>query len=176
MLVTGYTLRESIRRWQLQRDAAQATFKDAFTRFKDEEKTSPDKVAEMFFTAEQAIARLQAAQAEYNTKVQVHPTGMSPMSLAEAVKLVGGAARMEKMWRSIVAPERDRYSLRAEVAIATRKTDEERQVWTMAGDVVTQRAMKASAVSGALRAAIAEANTTKVELVGLTDLGLGDGT
>lgn len=53
MNVTGYLLREAIRRHELRRDTAARQFEDGILRFPDEDKLSPDDAARAFLEAEQ---------------------------------------------------------------------------------------------------------------------------
>jgi hypothetical protein len=170
MLVTGYMLREAIRRWQLRRDTLATQFEDAFHFFEGEEKESPDDLAKAFMIAERAVAELQAAQARYNLQTTVTiDQGMASgisikdhLNLCMAVKLIGGAGRIEKFWRTAAAPSsRDRYSCRDETV---RNKDEIRAKKALSFRELTERATKATNYAGQLRAAIAEANSTKQDI------------
>jgi hypothetical protein len=166
MVVTGYALRNAIRRWQLRRDTAAAQFSGSLTKFEGEDKQTPDAVATEFLNAEKAIARLQAAQNEYNGRVKIVVPGMDNMTICTAVKLVGGAARLEKMWRAVVAPIRERWET-SNVSLGTRNKTEERAAWTMSTKDMADRTAKAAALTGALRSGIAEGNSIKIDIEGL---------
>src|SRR5579885_1022293 len=98
MKVTGYQIREAIRKQELQRDTVISQFNASLFKFEGEEKLSPDDVAKMFTQAEQAIANLQTGLARYNLYVVIDVLG-DKMTLAEGVKRLGGAGRLEKLWR-----------------------------------------------------------------------------
>jgi len=160
MKVTGYQLKEAIRRWELRRDGAHQQFSDTLWAFAGEDKPAPDTVMKLYTTAEGNIAVLQTAQAEYNLTVQVDVQGHI-VALAGAIKRLGGAQRAEKMWREAVASKRDRYYDRDP---RTKKADEERAQAVLPLETLLDRAAKAAAFTGALRAAIAEGNSKEVDI------------
>jgi hypothetical protein len=169
MKVTGYEIREAIRRWEIRRDTAASQFDDSLWRFKDEDRPSSDDAMRAFAEAEAAIARLQAAQVRYNLSIELAALNES-MSLAEAVKRLGGVARAEKMWRAAltrdtVSPRKRYFSLDA--GERTRRADEERAVRSLGTMEVMDRAARAAAFTGALRAGIAEANGRRLEIEGV---------
>lgn len=169
MQVTGYTLREAIRRQQLRRDTIAAQFSDTLHLFEGEEKQTPDEVAAALMKSEQAVAALQAAQDKYNLHVRVAGKLIGEMTLCTAIKLVGGSGRLEKLWRTAAAPKQDRYDVGRDLI---RNKDEVRARPAMSPRDLTDRATKAASYAGALRAAIAEANSTKINIEGLDDGGL----
>jgi hypothetical protein len=159
MKVTGYLLREAIRRRELRRDTAANQFEDSLSKFADEDKQTPDELAAIFVLEEKNIAKLQAVQDRYNLKVEVDVLG-EKITLGEAIKRLGGAGRLDKMWRGVTTGRRDRYGYRDE---NTRKADEERARPTVTAKEAMDRATKASVVAGAMRAAIAKGNGTEIE-------------
>ena len=106
MKVTGYKLQHTLRELSHTRDIAAGQFDSSLKFFPGDEKGDPKAVMAAYLEAEAKIARLQTGQALYNLKVQVDVLGKR-MTLSEAVKLVGGAGRAEKMWRSVAAPKKD---------------------------------------------------------------------
>jgi hypothetical protein len=90
--VNGYQLREAIRKWELRRVTLANQFTDVLTAYPNEKKPKPEAVAEDLLVAENAVAQLQTAQQEYNLAVTVDVQG-TKMTLAHAVKLIGGAGR-----------------------------------------------------------------------------------
>jgi hypothetical protein len=109
MKVTGYKLREALRRWQLRRDAASGQFKDSLNAFPGENKPKPEDLAAAVLTAERAIAELQAGQAQYNMTVRVTVDGAS-LSLLQCIKQVGGIERAVAMWSDAAKLKKDKYS------------------------------------------------------------------
>jgi len=157
MKITGFLLREAIRRWELRRDTAANQFEDSLSHFPGEEKQAPDEISELFLEAEIRVAKLQAAQSRYNLEVRVAVMGEG-MTLCEAVKRLGGAGRMDKMWRVAAGGgKKERYAYRDD----TRQAGEIRASRTIAVKDAMSRANKASAFAGALRAAVAKGNGTE---------------
>jgi hypothetical protein len=73
---------------------------------------------------------------------------------------------MEKMWRSIAAPRKDRYS--SFDREMTRDKDQERAQRTVSFQEAGERAQQAARFASALREAIQVANATEVEIESLT--------
>ena len=171
MLVTGYQLREAIKRHTLLRDTAAAMFSDSLHKFPGEDKADPDTLLQQFYAADTAIARLQVAQMKYNLAVKLvieMRKEDGPMTLAEGVKRLGGAARCEKMWRSAATPKEKRF-----IYEDTRRKDEERAVPALTLTEAAHRASVAAQGAGRLRQAIAVANAREVEIEGLDASLLG---
>lgn len=160
MKMTGFGIREALRRWQLKRDTANSLFDGSLRKFADDEKEHPQEIMKAFALADVAIAKLQTAQQLYNLTVLVDVQG-NTMTLSEAVKLIGGVGRMEKMWRSGVAPKRERYALRED---EVRKDDEVRSVQVMKTSEMLSEAERAARLASALRFAIAQGNIQEVDL------------
>jgi hypothetical protein len=162
MKITGYKLKEMIKRAEMVRDTVASLFSASLFKFEDETKDSPQKVVEKFQKADLALAQLQTIQARYNLTVEVDVLG-EKMTLMEAVKRVGGAGRVEKMWRSASGEKRDRYSSYRDENM-TRDKNEIRATATLNKSQALELAQEAAKVAGALRAAIAEGNSREVEL------------
>jgi hypothetical protein len=163
MKVTGYQLREAIRRHELRRDAAATQFNESLWRFEDEDKISPDDLHTLFVEAEKTIGVLQVGQMRYNRAVALNVTG-EKMTLAEGVKRIGGAGRIEKMWRESVG-KKDRYG--RDPSDRTRSSDTQHVVRALSVKECMDRTSRTAKFAGALRAAIAEANSREVEVEGL---------
>lgn len=160
MQVTGYQLREAIKRWEMRKDTTAKQWDDALWTFEGEKKTTPTDLADQYSTADANIALLQTAQTRYNLLVAVKVQGKD-LSLSEAVKRVGGAGRLEKMWRSFATNNgRDRYSRLDN----ERKKDSEYAKRTVTAAECLKKATVAAQYAGALRAAIAEGNSSKVDM------------
>lgn len=163
MLVTGYKLQHTLRELKSQRDIAASQFSESLFAFPDENKATPTALMDAFNSAEEKLAALETAQQRYNQSVEVTVLGRK-MSLSQAIKRVGGAGRAEKMWRTCASDKgRDRYSSRD----MTRNKDEERATRQISVEDAMQKAKEAGRFASALRAAIAEANSTKIEIEGL---------
>lgn len=160
---TGYKLREEIRRFELQRDIAVNLFKDSLYVFEGESKADPLSMMQKFRDAEFAVVTFQEAQQRYNLKVIIDVQGKK-ISLALAVKMLGGAGRAAKIWREAVAEKEDRHSYRNALE---RSKDTEVAKRVVRYDAAMKEANKADAYAGALRAAIATGNATEIEIEGL---------
>lgn len=161
MKITGYKLKELVKRTEMVRDAVASLFDGSLHRFADEkDKDTPQNVVERFRKADLALAQVQTIQARYNLAVTVEVLG-EKMALMEAVKRVGGAGRIEKMWRSASGEKKDRYGYRDDL---TRDKDSIRAERTLTQGQALELAQEAAKVAGALRAAIAEGNSVEVEL------------
>lgn len=157
MKVTGYQLKEAIKMNGLRLVAVQSQFDESLYIFEGEEKRLPKDIVTEVAQLEADIALLQTAQDHYNLNIDVI-VGKEEMALSLAVKLVGGAGRRSKMWRSAAQGRmRDTYDRKNPV---TRSKDEE-----VAGPTVTkvealEEAMAAEKFASQLRHAIAVGNTS----------------
>lgn len=156
MKVTGYKFQHALRELAHTRDIAAGQFDDCLKVFPGESKLHPTTVMIRFQAAEAQIAKLQTAQADYNLQVQVRVLDQT-MPLSEAVKLVGGAGRAEKMWRDVAAPKKDRYGS------DTRDTTSIVAQRTISTEEAAAEAKKAARWASALREAIQVGNATELE-------------
>jgi hypothetical protein len=156
---TGYALREAIKQQELRRDTAARTFGGTLKAFKDQTKEAPTLVVKTFLTAELAIAKLQTAQMRYNLAVRVDVLG-DGMTLAEAIKRVGGIARAEKMWRSAAGPKPNRYGGLDEDDV--RDSTREHAQATITPTEAVKLAAGMAKRTGAIRQAIAVANAQEM--------------
>lgn len=160
MKITGYALREAIKQHQLRMDTLARSFNGSLKVFPGESKESPAALVESFLQEERAIAQLQVAQMRFNLAVFVQFQG-GRISLAEAIKRIGGVARAEKMWRSAAGPKEDRFGYHNE---DVRDVNQIRATSTVTPNEAVKNATSIAKQSGALRAAIAVANATEVEI------------
>jgi hypothetical protein len=167
MKIDGYTLQQAIREAKAERDQVSQRFTPSLRKFPDEVKPDPRKLAEQFSEIEARVAKLQVAQTIYNLTVKVEVNGQE-ITLLEAVKRVGGAGRLESMWRSAAAPQQDRYSYRNE---DTRDKDAVVSTHQVPFEEAAGLRRSAGRAASALRAAIQKGNAEKVEVdVDLTGL------
>lgn len=168
MKVTGHKLREAIKEWELRRDAAVELFDGSLAKFDDETKETPDEVMNNITSAEKAIARLQTVQIAYNLSISVD-LGDEKVSLAEAVKRIGGAERTERMWRNamrVVAPARSHVRNRLMYGGAVAQSEEVAR-FTITQTQARDATSAASKYANKLRSAIAVANATEVDVTDL---------
>jgi len=165
MKIDGYKIQHTIRELEHQREIAASQFADSLYAFPGETKPETGKLAAIHQHCEESIARLQVVQARYNLQVQVDilraDGAVLLMSLHEAVKRVGGAGRMEKMWRSASKEPKERFGYGGE---HKREAGAEFSRRTVRLDIAIEHARFAARFANALRAAIQKANATEVDM------------
>lgn len=103
MKVTGNTIRDLVKSWELRKVTLETLFQDALFKFDDETKRSPLEISEEILQAEQKIVQLQVAQAAFNASTYVESRLLGRrLSLTEVVKLVGAYERLAKLWGATV--------------------------------------------------------------------------
>lgn len=163
--INGYRIRETIQRWNLRLSTALNSFEKSLFAFEGDTKETPSNVDAEIIKSERAIAALQTAQARFNLLVEVDVLGKK-MTLCEAIKLVGGAGRREKLWRGAAGGTKsDRYNS----YMAEERARERDPAKIYAKPQVTQRdalktATEAAKVAAALRAAIAMGNNFEAKV------------
>lgn len=166
MKVTGYRIQHALRELEAARELAHQQFTENVMQFdSQEDKLELPEVFGRFTTLERKIAQLQIQQATYNLGVQVQ-VGSETMSLHEAVKLVGGAGRAEKMWKDVVKGNKSsssRYNFTPE----TRSKDQEYAKRSISVADALGHAKLAARMASSLRQAIQVGNATEVDLPGL---------
>lgn len=159
MEVSGYQLREAAKVWMLRLTTVESQFEGSLIKFPGENKPAPIDLSVEIMRCEQAVALLNTAQAHFNLNTRVTVDGKS-ITLAQAIKLIGGAGRMEKMWRSAATGERtDRYNRNN-----TRDKDSVVAIRTITFNEALEQAKKAAIYAGQLRSAIAEGNANKLDV------------
>lgn len=161
MKVSGYQLREAIKAQAARRDFAASQFTDVLKAFPDEHKPAPGDVGAELLKAEEAVAKLQVAQMRYNLQVYL-PGG--ELTLAQAIKMIGGVGRAEKLWRAAAAPKKDRYSLHNE---DSRAKDTLVAAPTVSRETAHELATKLARHAATLRQGIAVANATVIDVIDL---------
>jgi hypothetical protein len=166
MDVTGYRIREALRRQQLRRDTAAGQFHSSLHAFPDqtEPKATPDQVVARIQQAETSIARLQVAQTRYNLAVRVDVAGEGRLSLLECIKRIGGLGRVEKRWREAATVKEDRYGYGSNL---TRDKDQVVAVRQISLEDASARTEAVDRKLATLREAIAVGNAQQI---GIEDL------
>jgi len=157
---TGYALQSRIRKLKVDIDTYSTQFENGKSKFQDEDKVTSMEAFTLLQNAELQLAEVQTQQCMYNQAVFIDVQGQR-MSLAKAIRLVGGAGRAEAMWRKIVAPKKDRYSMGD---AAVRKEGKQYASLTYTNQKAHEMAVKTANYAAALRQAIQEANAQEVEL------------
>lgn len=167
MKVNGYEIQEAIRQWRLRRETKYDEFRDSLWSFPDEEKASPSQLKSELENAEEAIAKLQVAQMRYNLEVEVNVEGTGSMSLAEAIKRIGGVNRLQSAWREAASDMDQRPSPiwgRRAAGDRVRSTEEEYASRTIRSEACVEEANEQGSQAAKLRAAINQGNTQHVDL------------
>lgn len=181
--VTGYGLKEIIKKLERRRDTAKSQFEEALYYFEgdvpgaEEDPTAPVRrsapdgkwaeknareLASKYDDLERMIAQIQTVQAEYNAGITITVQGQK-ITLNHAIKLLGGAERIEKLWQKAAEIENSgsRYYSPDRVRVAGQ---EHAKRAISSNDAITE-SEKASTFVGALRAAVAVANSTEKEMM-----------
>jgi hypothetical protein len=163
--ISGYTLREAIKEHELRSNTAATGFDRTLRIFPSEKgtgsKDTPQVVVDRFVEAEIAVARLQTIQAQYNLHVPVIYEGTT-ITLTQAIKMIGGLSRAEKMWRSVASPKKDRYAYGD--SDNERDPNKERSEAQISQSEAARLSSQMARKAGRLRAAIATANSAEIEL------------
>lgn len=161
MKVNGFQIREALKRWEQRRKMADGQFRDSLHRFEGEQKRSPVEVIEAFRSADESYAKLQELQQWFNQQVKCN-VGGEEQTLSYCVKIIGGAGRIEKLWRDACAKKRDRYSYRDDDL--TRSKDTEYATRAISVQEASEQAEKAGRFASQVRTALAVGNATNVDV------------
>lgn len=170
--VTGYGLKEIIKKLERRRDTAKSQFEEALYFFEgdtpglrqaaaEEAQKNARDLAAKYEDLERMIAQVQTVQAEYNAGITITVQGQR-FTLNHAIKLLGAAERIEKLWQKAAEIENagSRYYSPDRVRVAGQE-HAKRSIST--NDAITE-SEKASTFVGALRAGVAVANSTEKEI------------
>ncbi len=160
--VTGHRILASIKNWEIKKASIVKRYEGSLYAFADEVK-DPRGLMEEFKKCERAIAKLQALQSAYNLAVKVN-TKLGDMTLCEAIKTVGGAGRVEGMLRTASLEEDDRRSIYGRVRNKVENLQQEMAKRVIPVEESVQAALEASAITGSLKSAIAEGNSTSITM------------
>lgn len=161
MKVTGILLREAIKRWELRASTASSQFSECLYAFEGDDTPNPTELAAEYDKAQDAVAKIQAAQSRYNLYVKLKMSESEEITLCQAVKRIGGAGRLEKMWRSAAQDKgHDRYSMRNN----ERSKDTEYARRQVSIKDCVRNATEAAKYAAKLRSMIAIGNTAEVDI------------
>jgi hypothetical protein len=165
MKITGFQLTFRLRELQDMREIVASQFNESLFQFptEAEKKPSPGELTAAYQECERKIAALQVAQARYNLAVPVEVQG-EKMSLHEAVKLVGGAGRVAKMWKDAAkkteTPGYNPYGIQQ----MSRDKEHEYAQRTVSVQECLEHSMRASRWAAGLRQAIQLGNSKEMEI------------
>ena len=160
MKITGHGLQQAIREKKALLEVLNTQLTESLRQFNGEEKGDPIAISEEISTIEENLVKLQCAQDIYNE----HVTGEcldKQMTLGFAVKFVGGVGRMERFWKNAMVPKRERYAMRN---ADERSKDVEYAKPRFTTEQALAQHMQNSKKASAIRAFIAKANTTEVDI------------
>ena len=86
MEVTGYKLREALRRQTLRRETSASQFKDSLKKFPDEQKATPDQVVKRIRDAVEAIATLPPPHTPHNLPPPADKPDRTPPTQHQSIK------------------------------------------------------------------------------------------
>lgn len=161
--VTGYRIREELKKTNLKIDMLESEFDDSKTGFKDDDKRSMDEITNDLFRAEEKACALQEANQLYNLNVKTNLSPFGEVTLARIIKLVGPVSRIEKKWRRMAAPKKDRhhyYRDDHEVREADKEYSENRYTREEAGKQAETWAERLAS----LRSTLATLNAQEIEM------------
>jgi hypothetical protein len=162
MQINGYQIQTAIKEAKQRRDIAESRWGGSQSAFADEKFTHPSVHMERMIAAERQTAALQVTQARYNLAVTVTVDGES-MTLLQAIKLVGAAARTENLWKSLV-DSNENHSWRHGVNVRERQVGVEVSKRLISADEAADAMVTAAAYARRLRGAIAAGNAQFIEL------------
>lgn len=162
MKVTGNKVREALRRAVFRRQILDQQFSTTLFAFEGEKKQTPQEIADEFQRADTDVAMLQAIQQMFNQGTMVN-TIDGEIPLALAIRLIGGAGRVEKMWREAAGGgKKDRYAYNDDRK--TRNKDEIRAEMQVSVEEALKKADKAARRASSLREAIADGNAQSMKI------------
>ena len=166
MEITGYKIKFVLEQLRKKRDLLATEFEDSIWKFPAEDKRSSERIASELEEAEIRLASLQVAQAVYNSRVRIEVEDHGEQSLLYCIKIVGGAARMERRW-SDAAKNDGKGKKRSWMMDTTSVSRDPNQVYaerSLTTAVCSARATTSARHAHAFRTAIAEGNTRTVEV------------
>ncbi len=146
MKVNGYALRTAIRNRETERDGAIAALSQSL---RGQEGPTPEELMAKIEACEKNIACLQAFQSRYNLEIKI-PVGVDTITMAEAVKRIGGIERVSAHWRNLM----NQCSSTA-MAASIIKFDT---------NAAIEKAKKAATEASTLRGRMSSANSTEIEI------------
>lgn len=161
MQVTGKMILDQI---ELLKDRTK-TFDDEFANtlyaFKDEQKPSPEAVAEYYMRVQGHMAILQDAQARVNTTVRVTVLG-AEYSMLEAIKLQGVYTRIANQWQTARSAKRKGHHYMDTEHV--RGADQERADRTVTVEAAKQQMEAAKRMAKKFQNAVGDGNRVPVHL------------
>jgi len=172
--VTGYKLQANAKRLKLQIELLRKQFEESIFQFDGEAKQDLATVGQALKKAETEQAQVNHYQSAYNHNVNVVVLGTT-MTLDEAIKRVGSAGRLQKLWTKALlggdGSDTPRWSRISNMQTA-RDKDKEYAQRSMSIEDCQLAVEQASRYNSALREAIQVGNGNEIELAEQSLVGL----
>lgn len=154
MKLNGYKIQQALREAESLRTVLASQFTEN-QRYFASAGPAPDLKATMerYVKAEDRISALQVAQAQYNCAVKLD----NGMSLLHAIKAIGGAGRIEKMWRDSMTVAKTYFD-------DTKRDGEEHKRSALEPEKALSFSKAASRNAAHLRMLIQTGNATEVDI------------
>jgi len=164
MKVTGYMLREEIRKTNLQISMLEAEFQESKSAFRDEKKRTLEEISASLMKAERKVCFLQEATQKYNLSVNAEVPKVGKLTLAQTIKLIGPISRLEKKWRDLAAPNKgvNRYYEAGNVTVRDKEKEYANPTFTREQAGVQARETGVQLAS--LRSALGMMNAKEIDL------------
>lgn len=146
MKISGYTLRTAIRNRETERDGAIAALAQSL---RGQEGPTTEELMDKIEVCEKTIAKLQAFQTRYNLEIQI-PAGEENISMAEAVKRIGGIERLSAHWRNMMTTASSTTMAAAAIKFDT--------------NLAIQKSKQFATEASTLRGRMSAANSVEIEL------------
>lgn len=163
MKVTGYKLKEEIKKTNLTISMLENEFKNSKKKFEGEDKRSLDDITIDLFKAEEKVCKLQEATHRYNLKVADEVKPFGKVTLSFIIKIVGPISRIEKRWRQLAAPKRDRHRIYDD-EYSVKDKDKEYAEKTYTQEQAGKQAHEWASRLAGVRSALALMNAQEIEL------------
>lgn len=163
MKVTGYMLREAVRRWTTVQTVAAKMFPEVTFAFFGDIKDNPLEIDTQYWTAALAVSELQEAQQKFNASIRVK-VGNQEMNLSRAIKLVAFAGQRSKAWKTAACETgKSRYSDK----LMVRDKDSEVAKRQMSVKECLAKQAEIDSFLADLRTAISVANGKEIDIIDL---------
>ena len=153
-------IQEALSTWIQRKDFLSKRFKRALWQFEGDDLGNVSVLADEFRVADLTVAHLQNLQDTYNGGIKVN-VDSEDMTLADAIKQIGGSGRMAKMWREAADSTGTERHYGGEDM--TRKMDEISKERTISVKDCMDQAEIYSSLLSKFRIAIREGNQTQVD-------------
>lgn len=164
MKINGHTIKSLLKVEEIELSLLQDQFSGSETRLNTEvlpDEEAPQAISEKILMSESKLAHLQALQTYYNLAVRVHHNGKD-ITLAEAIKTLGGMTRVAARWTKLQAVG-ERVQKRAPRRYREEDPNQPHEVITTTLDIKKARSIKLTKDILALKGLIGKANSVDID-------------